>query len=1090
MDWTDEKLENTLDDMCAYNFSSSNECDEHLCSRHFWSCGDGECIPWQSRLAFQTLLPEKKHCYNLRNLNYMCEVSLTYRLWTLSTGKCTNAIAYDDPFQNWSKSNLSDDDKCIYLIRCALSKGLERDCPCNHNNCSRVMEDVCKNDKNQFPRGNLIRPYISTHYQWMRKWDDKTPDKFYMNGSIKCSEYQVSTRSPITMKYARRHVRFNHLDYLMCSSEEVKQDYESLFRYDKFCWNNSLTFNGRPYAYYDVCTETHECISQYRISDEKNDCSHQTDEEVVGNEHLCRQIRKHRFKCSINQSTCLYAQQLGNADTHCKNKFDEYLYGDGIPLKNIHCRYRDDQNCLLLKNYIGNSFVVFNQTSTSALSNLGKSHSHFHFYCDGKWDLEQHQDETPAFCHDWICRKDQYQCQTGQCIELGWVCDGQWDCSDASDEEALVLIKNWTAHNQMIDGLNQSIALCRIRYSTQPFLDRCDVSREYPCFLNNVANPLDIVTNPPCIQLTQIGDNNPDCYEAQDEKNTLPDENGAMIGFTIRCGQYYIQYPIVCEMDICENSKLCWYKRKNGTCSEPQDVVCLNGSCAKDARCNGVYDCSFGEDEYWCYTRSTNGLIYRADKIRLNITQSQLINWSIFPPLSEIYSSLENTANTQESSTTLPRYDSFNSSAYTCNRGLAVIEGNAINCFCPPVYYGKYCEFFSDRISVVAHMNLTTTLLHMSIHKTLKVKANLVFNETIIDHHEFHYNSAFGYIKHKFYFLYSRSTEMLKHKQNRYFNRTDIEQNHVYAVHLDVYYLENNGTMELGSWRFPVYFDFLPAFRVATVLKFPIWFNNATLDPCLNTRCPSNADCKPVLNGKNSTYCSCKSGFYGLNCENYELKCGSYCSLNSICKPGGRGQYANTKNPFCVCPLGYFGPRCNLHDDNCPCVNNGTCIYTHDPSGERSVLCVCLKLFYGDRCQYEKATILINVNMTFTSSVSVVQFYDIDTSSLELLIQHQQVYDELPRTIRYDHGRPVAPIIGILKKYDWSSDLRYFILYVQPNVSIINITSTPRHCPNALQLLPQGKPLIIYKITFSPSYKRQIDYTTSLQISSYLSKRF
>ena len=81
----------------------------------------------------------------------------------------------------------------------------------------------------------------------------------------------------------------------------------------------------------------------------------------------------------------------------------------------------------------------------------------------------------------------------------------------------------------------------------------------------------------------------------------------------------------------------------------------------------------------------------------------------------------------------------------------------------------------------------------------LKIKATLVFYKTILDHHEFYYNSASGSIKHKFYFSYSRSTEMLKHKQNRYFNRSDIEQSHMYAIHLNVHYLENNRTSELAS---------------------------------------------------------------------------------------------------------------------------------------------------------------------------------------------------------------------------------------------------------------------------------------------------
>ena len=199
----------------------------------------------------------------------------------------------------------------------------------------------------------------------------------------------------------------------------------------------------------------------------------------------------------------------------------------------------------------------------------------------------------------------------------------------------------------MVDGLKQRRAECDKRYSTQPFSNFCNISREYPCFLNYVTNPLDIVGNRPCIQLTQIGDHVPDCYEAQDEKNTLADENGGMIRFSIRCGQYHIKYSVVCETDACNDSKLCWYKRNTGACSGLQDMVCLNGRCAKNARCNGIYECPEGEDEYWCYTRSISGIGYQDGKIWLRTFQSKLITWPIFPDTSETYSYIENTTNKQ-----------------------------------------------------------------------------------------------------------------------------------------------------------------------------------------------------------------------------------------------------------------------------------------------------------------------------------------------------------------------------------------------------------------------------------------------------------
>jgi len=48
-------------------------------------------------------------------------------------------------------------------------------------------------------------------------------------------------------------------------------------------------------------------------------------------------------------------------------------------------------------------------------------------------------------------------------------------------------------------------------------------------------------------------------------------------------------------------------------------------------------------------------------------------------------------------------------------------------------------------------------------------------------------------------------------------------------VNFDVFSLEqNNNVKELGSWRYSIYFDYLPAYRLAVILKFPSWLGNAT----------------------------------------------------------------------------------------------------------------------------------------------------------------------------------------------------------------------------------------------------------------------
>ncbi|CAF0888073.1 unnamed protein product [Adineta steineri] len=302
---------------------------------------------------------------------------------------------------------------------------------------------------------------------------------------------------------------------------------------------------------------------------------------------------------------------------------------------------------------------------------------------------------------------------------------------------------------------------------------------------------------------------------------------------------------------------------------------------------------------------------------------------------------------------------------------------------------------------------------------------------------------------------------MLEHKGRRYLNSTDVIYDHPYSVHFDVYALQSNDTIELGSFRYIIYFDYLPAFRLATVLKFPAWFGNSTLDPCAQNPCNANSTCKPVLNEEGKFYCSCKSGYTDVNCTVYEQNCSSYCSSDSICRPGQRGLIKNPDNPLCICSLDYFGPSCHIRNEACksdPCGLNGSCHLTNDPTGDKPIICQCSKQFYGDRCQYEKVAVAIDVNMTLTPSVSVVQFYDMTQllwSTLKL--RHQMITIGLPLTIRYYHDQEKAPFLSLLKTYKDFSDPQYYVLYVQWDSTLINLTSTPRLCPNAISLLPRGE---------------------------------
>ncbi|CAM4847618.1 unnamed protein product, partial [Rotaria magnacalcarata] len=240
-----------------------------------------------------------------------------------------------------------------------------------------------------------------------------------------------------------------------------------------------------------------------------------------------------------------------------------------------------------------------------------------------------------------------------------------------------------------------------------------------------------------------------------------------------------------------------------------------------------------------------------------------------------------------------------------CNEGVTIIKLNQTKCLCPPAYYGRWCEFFTDRISIIAYLD-QTTLPKTITNLTLKIKANFFFNDQIIDHHQFIIVPTIERakkIKHRFCLLYSRSADMLVHKRDWYFYRTDIIDNHPYSVHFDLYTLKKNKNVEeIGSWHYPIYFDYLPSHRLAVVLRFPSRYENRTFNPCSQRSCRQNSTCLPILNQNHSYYCSFKSGYYGKQCDLYEPHCETCCSSNALCRA------THGTNPYCICPLDHFGP--------------------------------------------------------------------------------------------------------------------------------------------------------------------------------------
>ena len=671
------------------------------------------------------------------------------------------------------------------------------------------------------------------------------------------------------------------------------------------------------------------------------------------------------------------------------------------------------------------------------------------------------------------------------------------------------------------------------RSNNTPFSDLCNISSEYPCLRTNVTQPFNVTLNRPCISLTQIGDGKIDCLAGLDERNRLQCAGQGMLGFNFqynhsRC----ISYPHLCvksnawttdndEMyrSVCFNWRRSSENSTDAKCNGDLDVICLNETCIENARCNGQMECPHGEDEYRCPPPNKNQVRYRTNKESTNHLLDTIL--PIYPlPLpsskgkSRSISKLSDDHlvfirekrnrlldNSEEISSNdyitrvyeqddLPLKSTYeivrdalpkgtitfkeHYLPFICNRGVAVqYYTNHTVCFCPSSSFGSQCQFHSDRIMIQTHLNLTNYPTKSDRIAMIKVLITFFFQDEIVDYDLFHVNPWREidevFRKRYFYFEYPRTEKYLQLK------RTNRSGTQLYNVRFEAFDLYSNGTIQaIGVWKYPIYFDFLPSFRLSKILHFHPPIFSSSRSPCLNKNCGQNGICQEILNSNGSShYCSCHSGYFGPYCESFDERCNNYCSPKSICKPEYRQMIIGHQQPLCLCPVSTFGKTCFIQSNQCqsnPCLHGGTCFLTYDVSDIRTYFCICTDGFEGDYCQTPRSIVDITILL---SSNSMVQRDDVRATTVSfsysikktwiLPVHYQQVFDTLPSRIQlvYDyHFVPYAPGFALIKVYgsNYHSELtKHYLLYLHIGQKGINITvdlTSENHCPLIQTLWP------------------------------------
>ena len=1053
LDWSDEILFKNDDD-CSLE-SVSSECDDHLCPSNHWSCGDGQCI--EDRLRFQRLSMDVT-CHSGRDQYFLCETHLSFRQWTLLNGRCLR----DDQYQPSLVTNRSNDERCTYLVKCLLSRDLEMNCSCHQRpECVEELDRVCRPSSIFYPREAVITPFTFFLYNRRRDWRNKRPDWIMINGTVRCRGMSVRVRNkiiPFDINWNERQIIEEHFCRPFLSN--ISSSNTISISNEHFNLNESL----------DRCGEWKAYSSSTRIRDGLKNCLNGKDEEEqteIEIEKTCVRVRRHRFHCSQDQSTCLSVTRLGMGLENCRNGFDELFFGVGRTISSIGCNDQRQDECFLLRQYISES-----STSRRSIDVQRRSKMLFRSHCDTFSDLLGEEDEDLHQCQNgWVCPKDQKRCRTGQCVERSWIDDDEWDCPDAEDEHDGL---NWITRSTLQRASEYNLTGRSFFVpSTCPFQ-----SHPFLCLSSEA-----IQQGFSCFNLSQIGNGRIDCLGGLDEQNTLqhcsstPSSSSSILGPNFFCSstQTCIPFYFHCWTDEyrCPNRSddqfWCDRERRPSNCSDLNDFVCFDGRCLKGGRCNRLYQCPFFEDEYMCdYPSSlSKGLVaFRKLKRLSRRRKPSILVLSLYP------SDVNITQFSSESSliistvpppiTPLVNPPLSYVSPYWCNRGLGILlttNHRSVVCFCPPPYYGDFCQFHTDRLSVLLHLDLSQSIFvdHNNRKDLLQLLVLFLFdNDKVLMIEQFRLhpfkeiNSLLNNEKKRkliSHFLYPRSSTFLHQRRERFVNRSSLLTSpSPFSVRIELYQISlDERPSIMAVWKYPLSFSHLPVSRLAKVLRFsPSATDHA--NPCSSRPCRHpNEECHPLMNDRSEYLCLCRSNFTGENCSREDQQCRQdYCSMGSLCQPNSRSLLQDdSSSPFCLCPLNRFSRQCSIKHDGClssPCRHNGSCF--PDLQSDR-VICLCLKEYFGSHCQWKRTSIHLSLSTDLDYRGVVLQVLQIDLSSLELILLEQRVFLQLPSKMDYYH-LDQSLITGIVLSKVYSSDQVHFpdvhLLSVYQHVSFLHGT--------------------------------------------------
>ena len=304
LDWSDEILFKTSEE-CSRE-SANEQCDDHLCLSNQWSCGDGQCI--NERLGFYQWA--SRSCVSERDQYFICETHPKKRQWTMSNGRCLDLDRHQGPYQEEEE-----EEECSSLLRCSLTQNGVKECSCHHQlNCLDQLKDLCSSSLIQYPRRSIVAPFLFFLFNGTRSSGTrKLPDWMKINGTIRCDHSFITVIEKVIPFESDFNVNDLIEDHFCQPSRNVSWTEVDQSRRDRCHHGNESV---------DQCRGWNPCLSNTRINDGSEECRYGTDEgkeREMDIEQSCARVRRHRFRCSPEQPTCLSLTSLDDGNFRCRN---------------------------------------------------------------------------------------------------------------------------------------------------------------------------------------------------------------------------------------------------------------------------------------------------------------------------------------------------------------------------------------------------------------------------------------------------------------------------------------------------------------------------------------------------------------------------------------------------------------------------------------------------------------------------------------------------------------------------------------------------------------------------------------------------